>query len=59
MKKIDIICKCKHKHRDHYYNKSSLYIGCWYCASSGEWCDSYTPDNLLHIENLAKERKLI
>jgi hypothetical protein len=61
---VNIICQCGHRQRVHKllpdfgnalvcmcHGKDTLVDDCY--------CYRYVPDNLLHIENLAKERKLI
>ena len=65
--KKDIICKCGHSKRFH--KECGPPIGEEWCEGKGLpknvgygnncQCWAYKPDNLLHIETLAKKRKLI
>jgi hypothetical protein len=58
---IDILCRCGHRKKFHQYvgladaSRPNYHTWCRYCK---EWHD-YCPDNLITIEQLAKERKLI
>jgi len=61
---IDIICRCGHSKNVHQRLGNEEY-GATMCLAAGPDtlvqdcpCYEYTPDNLLHIEQMAKERKL-
>lgn len=64
--RIDIVCKCGHSKKSH-ANINSHVVGgraaCFFLGSptSDDECPcmDYKPDNLLHIEKLAKKRKLM
>jgi hypothetical protein len=59
----DIVCQCGHTKNVHDYNEQ---YNDYMCLIKGKNtmiedcpCFNYIPDNLLHIEMLAKKRKLI
>jgi hypothetical protein len=61
---MDIVCRCGHP-RDLHFHKNGV-SGCqkrlgWGIEGTryADDCREYHPDNLTHIEWLAKERKLI
>jgi hypothetical protein len=58
----DIICQCGHFKKEHL--DDGIFSDCLWTYEGkgfGEDCNcmKYVPDNLSHIENLARERKLI
>lgn len=68
--KKDILCKCGHE--KHFHKSAGTPVWDEWCnggrvpyrGMAGSYvyicmCHEYKPDNLLHIENLAKKRKLI
>jgi hypothetical protein len=67
----DILCKCGHAKKDHERFSNEYCFGCWSKRWSEKYahkfhdeldfkfCRQYVPDNLTHIEYLAKEKGLI
>jgi hypothetical protein len=66
---IDIICRCGHSHYESrvafggkHSTRTSMCLAMVFNENDGERycsCNKYVPDNLLHIENLAKQRNLV
>lgn len=64
MNELDILCKCGHSKSSHF--NAGMRSGCskrrgWGIGGTG-WvddCKEYQPDNLLHIEQLAKQKGLV
>jgi hypothetical protein len=60
----DIVCRCGHKKKEHKKSTSTGSIICEVMDDKNsdyyaDECVDYIPDNLMHIEQLAKERKLL
>jgi hypothetical protein len=59
---MDIICKCSHNKKAHFTKFREpgicMFLGIDTVKPDCP-CMKYTPDNLTHIEELAKEKKLI
>lgn len=58
---MDIICKCGHNKKVHEHLRGNFVCLCVgpYTSINDCPCFEYVPDNLSHIENLAKEKGLI
>jgi len=61
MNELDIICKCGHTKKEHRMDYTSGTQGCRIYIEEFKWCGCYNyhPDNLLHIEQLAKRKGLV
>jgi hypothetical protein len=59
----DITCKCGHRKEQHEFDHVTTQLVCTVPGSGwNNWADrcmDYNPDNLMHIETLAKEKGLV